>query len=152
MNFPAAVFCGLPYRSLNVYKSILRKIDFGKNIKFHVENSTIRSSRTISSFPKGQHTTFTCNIQYDNYSKLNVQRVDFISTKAQNEQPKNIGTHVKSAKAALKKIKRKNTISQKSKGQIKPGRDSWSVVGYSTAESYDLYNLARRLAVQVTTY
>ena len=62
---------------------------------------------------------------------------------------KNIDIHVKSAKAALKKIKRKNTGSQKLKSHITPGKDAWSIVGYTTAESYDLYNLAKNLAIQV---
>ena len=151
MSFGSSVLFGMTSRSLNVYKSFLRKSSVGEIINFHSANSSHKSWRTISNFLKDPNQTFSHN-QYDNFCKLSAYRANFYNTNAYSNNPKNIDTHVKSAKAALKKIKRKNTSSQKSKAQIKPGKDSWSVVGYSTAESYDLYNLAKRLAVQVTNF
>ena len=62
---------------------------------------------------------------------------------------KDTNVQIKSTTAAFKKIKRKSPGSQKTKTHKKPGKDAWSVVGYSTAESYDLYNLSKQLAIQV---
>ena len=149
MSFGSSVLFGMTSRSLNVNKSILRKSFIGEIIDFYSANSSHKNCRTISNFLKVPHQTFIYN-QHDNSCKLSAYKANFYSSNAHSNNPKNIDTHVKSAKAALKKIKRKNTSSQKIKAQIKPGKDSWSVVGYSTAESYDLYNLAKRLAVQVS--
>ena len=149
MSFGSSVLFGITSRSLNVNKSILRKSFVGEITDFYSASSSHKSCRTISNFLKVPSQTFP-HYQHDNSCKLSAYRANFYNTNAHRNTPKNIDTHVKSAKATLKKIKRKNTSSQKSKAQIKPGKDSWSVVGYSTAESYDLYNLAKRLAVQVT--
>ena len=151
MSFGSSVLFGMKSCSLNVNKSILRKSFVGEIIDFYSTNSSQKSCRTISNFLKVPNQTLPHN-QHDNSCKLSAYRAKFYNTNAHSNNPKNIDTHVKSAKAAIKKIKRKNTSSQKSKAQIKPGKDSWSVVGYSTAESYDLYNLAKRLAVQVTSF
>jgi hypothetical protein len=34
------------------------------------------------------------------------------------------------------------------KKRLVPGKDAWSVVGYATADSYDLYSLAKKLHEQ----
>ena len=148
MRSPCNAFFGFTHIRLNLYNSLLQQC-FTKeklNIRMYCNSMPKRLSAGSNLILKTIHSSsFVNHFHHDS----NLVKAKFYSTGGQNEKPKNIGTHVKSAKAAIKKIKRKNTISQKSKAQIKPGRDSWSVVGYSTAESYDLYNLARRLAVQV---
>ena len=151
MSFGNSVLFRMTSRTLNINKSILRKSFVREIIDCNSASSGHKSCRTTSNFLNVPNQTFLHN-QHDNSCKLSAYRANFYNTNAYNNNPKNIDTHVKSAKAALKKIKRKNTSSQKSKAQIKPGKDSWSVVGYSTAESYDLYNLAKRLAVQVTSF
>ena len=148
MHLTCNLFLRITHRSANVYNTAIRKTPFVKTLDFPAWNSLLKTYGTGAVFAQKPKVISTIT-QLQNHNQLDAFKLNYYSTKVQNESPKNIDSHVKSAKAALKKIKRKNTVSQKSKAHVKPGRDAWSVVGYATAESYDLYNLARRLALQV---
>ena len=149
MHLTGHLFLRMTHRSAKVYNTFLTKTALSGTHDFSVWNSLIKTYCTATILARKPIAISTSNNKLQNHKQLDAFKYKFYSTKIQNDNPKNIDSHVKSAKAALKKIKRKNTVSQKSKAHIKPGRDTWSVVGYSTAESYDLYNLAKRLAVQV---
>ena len=43
-------------------------------------------------------------------------------------------------------------VRQNLKKKSSVGLDSWSVVGYSTADRYNLFSLTERLSTQVSTY
>ena len=55
---------------------------------------------------------------------------------------------------ALKLIKttKKSPVRQNLKKKSSLGLDSWSVVGYSTADRYNLFSLTERLSIQVCKY
>ena len=111
--------------------------------------SIVKGLRNISIIARRERKTYFAFNAFDNEKTAQNARLiaKHYTTNAKSTQ--NIDVQVKSAKAALKKIKRKNTGSQKLKSNITPGKDAWSIVGYTTAESYDLYNLAKNLAIQV---
>ena len=111
--------------------------------------SMVEGLRNISVFARRERETYFNFNALDNERTTQNARLITKQYTTNEKSTKNIDVQVKSAKAALKKIKRKNTGSQKTKSNITPGKDAWSIVGYTTAESYDLYNLAKNLAIQV---
>jgi hypothetical protein len=52
-----------------------------------------------------------------------------------------------SAASTMSALRFKSRVLPKKK-RILPGKDAWSVVGYATADSYDLYTLAAKLHEQ----
>ena len=52
-----------------------------------------------------------------------------------------------SAASMMTALRFKGRVLPKKK-RLVPGKDAWSVVGYATADSYDLYTLAEKLHEQ----
>ena len=142
--------------------SVIMRTDFPRASKYGISDQTrFYSSLKTAQSQFGTRSSNLCPRMMHNIGSFSrKQRINAFSTSLPLAGPKdvqdfqNTGTkkaniNVKSAQVALKKIKRKNTATQKKKVWFKPGKDAWSVVGYSTAESYDLLNLERNLASQV---
>ena len=147
-------FCSAGYNNSNVWLSVIQKItNVPTGTKSCCMGHVMFSRREISS-QKQRHRNLSCDFLKPNTAKyyqatFTIAKCDS-STNAKNKTIVSKSTNVQSAGVALKKIKRKSTTSQKLKVSSKPGKDAWSVVGYTTAEAYDLYTLSRHLAVQVT--
>ena len=81
---------------------------FGGTIDFPVWNSLLKTYCTATILARKPIAISTSNNQLQNHKQLDAFKLKFYSTTIPNDNPKNIDSHVKSAKAALKKIKRKN--------------------------------------------